>query len=81
MPNVIFNFGDTSKEVDLKDINSVDDVASNMKEVIKIDKMKAEKDLFTILQDALDRAKDPILTHPCDVDQIENVCRIYGYEL
>ena len=45
-----------------------------------IDKMHAEEDLFTILKDALDRAKDSILTHPCDVDQIENVCRIYGYE-
>jgi len=37
MPSVVFNFGDTSKEVDLKDINSVEDVASNMKEVIKKD--------------------------------------------
>jgi len=45
-----------------------------------IDKMKAEEDLFTILKDALDSAKDSILTHPCDVDQIENVCRIYGFE-
>ena len=45
-----------------------------------IDKMKAEEDLFTILKDALDRSKDSILTHPCDVDQIENVCRFYGYE-
>ena len=45
-----------------------------------IDKMHAEEDLFTILKDALDRAKDSILTHPCDVDQIENVCMIYGYE-
>ena len=35
MPSVVFAFGDTSKEVDLKDINSVDDVASNMKEVMK----------------------------------------------
>ena len=35
MPSVVFAFGDTSKEVDLKDINSVDDVASNMKEVIQ----------------------------------------------
>ena len=35
MPSVVFNFGDSSKEVDLKDINSVDDVASNMKEVIE----------------------------------------------
>ena len=48
MPSVVFNFGDTSKEVDLKDINSVEDVASNMKEVItkedledlKLDKSK-----------------------------------------
>ena len=38
MPDVIFNFGNTSKEVDLKDINSVQDVASNMKEVIKEEK-------------------------------------------
>ena len=34
MPSVVFAFGDTSKDVDLKDINSVDDVASNMKEVM-----------------------------------------------
>ncbi len=34
MPSVVFAFGDSSKEVDLKDVNSVDDVASNMKEVI-----------------------------------------------
>ncbi len=34
MPSVVFAFGDSSKEVDLKDINSVEDVASNMKEVI-----------------------------------------------
>ena len=48
MPSVVFAFGDSSKEVDLKDINSVDDVASNMKEVItkedledlKLDKSK-----------------------------------------
>ena len=39
--SVIFNFGNTSKEVELKDINSVEDVASNMKEVIK-----KEKDFF-----------------------------------
>ncbi len=37
MPSVVFAFGDTSKEVDLKDINSVDDVASNMKEVMTVD--------------------------------------------
>lgn len=35
MPSVVFAFGDSSKEVDLKDINSVEDVASNMKEVIE----------------------------------------------
>ena len=48
MPSVVFAFGDSSKEVDLKDINSVEDVASNMKEVItkedledlKLDKSK-----------------------------------------
>ena len=45
-----------------------------------IDKMHAEDDLGTILKDALDRAKDSILTHPCNVDQIENVCMIYGYQ-
>ena len=44
MPNVIFNFGDTSKEVDLKDINSVEDVASNMKEVIKTESKKDSND-------------------------------------
>ena len=42
MPSVVFNFGDTSKEVDLKDINSVEDVASNMKEVIKEEKKDDE---------------------------------------
>tara|TARA_X000001036_G_scaffold125748_1_gene119097 strand:- start:575 stop:784 length:210 start_codon:yes stop_codon:yes gene_type:complete len=34
MPTIDFVFGDSSKTVDLKDVNSVDDVASNMKEVI-----------------------------------------------
>ena len=34
MPSIVFNFGDTSKEVDLSEVNSVDDIASNMKEVI-----------------------------------------------
>ena len=36
MPSVVFSFGDTSKEVELKDIESVQDVASNMKEVIEL---------------------------------------------
>ena len=44
MPSVVFAFGDTSKEVDLKDINSVDDVASNMKEVIKEEKFMESED-------------------------------------
>ena len=43
MPNVIFNFGDTSKEVDLKDVNSPEDLASNMKEVITAEKAKTSK--------------------------------------
>jgi hypothetical protein len=43
MPSVVFAFGDSSKEVDLKDINSVDDVASNMKEVIKEEKEDSEE--------------------------------------
>ena len=43
MPSVVFNFGDTSKEVDLKDINSVDDAASHYKEVIKKEK-ESKKD-------------------------------------
>jgi len=34
MGSVIFMSGDSSKEVNLKDINSVEDVASNMKEVM-----------------------------------------------
>ena len=55
MPSVVFSFGDSSKEVDLKDINSVDDVASNMKEVItmKTVKMEAEKfnDLIRYIED------------------------------
>ena len=34
MGDIIFAFGDSSKEVKLEDINSVEDVASNMKEVI-----------------------------------------------
>ena len=40
MPSIVFNFGDTSKEVDLKDINSPEDLASNMKEVITEEKAK-----------------------------------------
>ena len=35
MSSVVFISGDSSKEVNLKDINSVEDVASNMKEVMK----------------------------------------------
>ena len=35
MPEITFNFGDTSKTVELKDITSINDVASSMKEVIK----------------------------------------------
>tara|TARA_B100000700_G_C14747693_1_gene715980 strand:+ start:424 stop:663 length:240 start_codon:yes stop_codon:yes gene_type:complete len=34
MPSIIFSYGDTSKEVALSEVNSVDDVASNMKEVM-----------------------------------------------
>ena len=34
MGDIIFAFGDSSKEVKLEDINSVEDVASNMKEVM-----------------------------------------------
>ena len=44
MPSVVFAFGDSSKEVDLKDINSVEDVASNMKEVIKEQKVMESED-------------------------------------
>ena len=40
MSSVIFNFGDSSKEVDLKDINSVEDVASNFKEVMTEEQKK-----------------------------------------
>ena len=43
MPSVVFAFGDSSMEVDLKDINSVDDVASNMKEVIETEKDPVEE--------------------------------------
>tara|TARA_R100000700_G_scaffold33580_1_gene41343 strand:- start:43 stop:204 length:162 start_codon:yes stop_codon:yes gene_type:complete len=34
MPQIDFVFGDSSKTVDLKDVNSVDDVKSNMTEVV-----------------------------------------------
>ena len=34
MPSIIFSNGDTSKEVSLVEVNSVEDVASNMKEVM-----------------------------------------------
>ena len=44
MSSVIFNFGNTSKEVELKDINSVEDVASNFKEVMT-DEQKKETTL------------------------------------
>ena len=40
MPSIVFSFGDTSKEVDLKDVNSPKDLASNMKEVITEEKAK-----------------------------------------
>ena len=35
MPSIVFMSGDSSKEVSLDDVNSVEDVASNMKEVMK----------------------------------------------
>ena len=38
MPSIVFMSGDSSKEVSLNDVNSVKDVASNMKEVIETDK-------------------------------------------
>tara|TARA_R100001082_G_scaffold74034_1_gene42694 strand:+ start:348 stop:632 length:285 start_codon:yes stop_codon:yes gene_type:complete len=69
MPSVVFAFGDTSKEVDLKDINSVDDVASNMKEVIQteysvtwhVDDVLSERPDLTIEQasDVLDKLCSP----------------------
>ena len=42
MPSIVFMSGDSSKEVSLNDVNSVKDVASNMKEVIETDKTKKE---------------------------------------
>ena len=42
MPSIVFMSGDSSKEVSLDDVNSVEDVASNMKEVIEADKTKKE---------------------------------------
>ena len=42
MGSVIFMSGDSSKEVNLKDINSVEDVASNMKEVMKKEQHQEE---------------------------------------
>ena len=43
MPQISFVFGDSSKTVDLKDVNSVDDVASNMKEVIEENKRQDQR--------------------------------------
>ena len=34
MPSIIFSNGETSKEVALSEVNSVEDVASHMKEVM-----------------------------------------------
>jgi hypothetical protein len=42
MPSIVFVSGDSSKEVDLSEVNSVDDVASNMKEVINQEKETKE---------------------------------------
>ena len=42
MPSIVFMSGDSSKEVSLDNVNSVEDVASNMKEVIEADKTKKE---------------------------------------
>tara|TARA_Y100001963_G_C6678090_1_gene398490 strand:+ start:363 stop:566 length:204 start_codon:yes stop_codon:yes gene_type:complete len=47
MPSVVFSFGNTSKEVKLEDIDSVQDVASNMKEVIKEEKDSPHKKNIT----------------------------------
>ena len=45
-----------------------------------LDKMHAEEDLADILKDALFRIKSSLGPLPCDLGQIENVCRIYGFE-
>jgi len=42
LTSVVFMKGDSSKEVSLDDVNSVEDVASAMKEVIEADKKKQE---------------------------------------
>tara|TARA_R100001082_G_scaffold73118_1_gene41941 strand:+ start:55 stop:201 length:147 start_codon:yes stop_codon:yes gene_type:complete len=34
MPSIIFSNGETSKEVSLDEVNSVEDIASHMKEVM-----------------------------------------------
>ena len=59
MPSVIFNFGNTSKEVELKDINSVEDVASNFKEVMT-EEQKRETTLEELsnLEARLDREQN-----------------------
>tara|TARA_A100000164_G_C21845871_1_gene742450 strand:+ start:108 stop:248 length:141 start_codon:yes stop_codon:yes gene_type:complete len=44
MPKVTFDFGDSSKTVNLEEIKSVDDLTSNMKEVI-IEDTKEANDL------------------------------------
>jgi len=41
MPKVTFDFGDSSKTVNLEEIKSVDDLTSNMKEVIAEDTKEA----------------------------------------
>tara|TARA_E500000331_G_scaffold138298_1_gene135017 strand:+ start:2888 stop:3028 length:141 start_codon:yes stop_codon:yes gene_type:complete len=41
MPKVTFDFGDSSKTVNLEEIKSVDDLTSNMKEVITEDTKEA----------------------------------------
>ena len=43
MPSIVFAFGDSSKEVDLKDVNSVEDVASNMKEVTTTERLDRQE--------------------------------------
>ena len=42
MPDVIFSFGDSTKEVDLKDINSLDDVVNAYQKLIKTEKDKTK---------------------------------------
>ena len=57
MPSIIFSNGETSKEVSLSEVNSVDDITSHMKEVMT-DEQKTTLEELSNSEARLDREEN-----------------------